>query len=77
MFFDDYFYKVYDKRYVNIELITATYEGLKIENRALTDLDGMKGVYVQDASNIIKFFPVQILGSDEEHSVVFPGDYIG
>ena len=77
LFFDDYFYKVYDKRYVNIELITATYEGLKIENRALTDLDGMKGVYVQDASNIIKFFPVQILGSDEEHSVVFPGDYIG
>jgi len=77
LFFDDYFYKVYDKRYVNIELITATYEGLKIKNQALTEKKGMKGVYVQDASNIIKFFPVEILGSDEEYSIVYPGDYIG
>ena len=77
LFFDDYFYKVYDKRYVSIELITAAYEGLKIRNEALTELKGMKGVYVQDASNIIKFFPVEILGSDEEYSVVFTGDYIG
>ncbi|HHY99513.1 MAG TPA: hypothetical protein GYA03_00305, partial [Tissierellia bacterium] len=77
LFFDDYFYKVYDKRYVNIELITATYEGLKIKNQALTEQNGMKGVYVQDASNIIKFFPVEILGSDEEYSIVYPGDYIG
>ncbi|NLK63961.1 MAG: hypothetical protein GX289_02585 [Tissierellia bacterium] len=77
LFFDDYFYKVYDKRYVNVELITAAYEGLKIRNEALTELYGMKGVYVKDASNIIKFFPVEILGSDEEYSVVFPGEYIG
>ena len=77
LYFDDYFHKVYDKRYVNIELITATYEGLKIKNRALIEKDGMKGVFVQDASNIIKFFPVVLLGSDEEYSVVYPGEYIG
>lgn len=77
LYFDDYFYKVYDKRYVNIELITAAYEGLKIKNESLIEVNGIKGVYVQDASNIIKFFPVQILGSNEEYSVVFPGDYIG
>ena len=67
--FDDYFYKVYDKRYVNIELITAVYEGLKVKNEALIEVDGIKGVYVQDASNIIKFFPVEILGSDEEYTI--------
>ena len=69
--------RVYDKRYLNIELITAAYEGLKIKNESLIEVNGIKGVYVQDASNIIKFFPVQILGSNEEYSVVFPGDYIG
>lgn len=77
LYFDDYFYKVYDKRYVNIELITAAYEGLKIKNEALIEINGMKGVYVKDASNIIKFFPVEIQGSNEEYSIVFPGDYIG
>ncbi|MDD4439224.1 MAG: HlyD family efflux transporter periplasmic adaptor subunit [Tissierellia bacterium] len=77
LYFDDYFYKVYDKRYVNIELITAAYEGLKIKNEALMEINGMKGVYVKDASNIIKFFPVEIQGSNEEYSIVFPGDYVG
>ncbi len=77
LFFDDYFYKVYDKRYLNLELITASYEGLKIKNQALIEKDGLIGVYVQDASNIIKFFPVEILGSDEEHSVIGTGEYVG
>ncbi len=77
LYFDDYFYKVYDKRYVNLELITAVYEGLKIQNEALIEVDGLKGVYVKDASNIIKFFPVEIIGSDEEYSIISLGDYIG
>lgn len=77
LYFDDYFYKVYDKRYVNIELITAVYEGLKIRNQALIEVDGIRGVYVQDASDIIKFFPVEILGSDEEYSVISLGSYVG
>lgn len=77
LYFDDYFYKVYDKRYVNLELITAVYEGLKIQNEALIEVDGVKGVYVKDASNIIKFFAVEIIGSDEEYSVVSLGSYIG
>lgn len=77
LFFDDYFYKIYDKRYVNLELITAIHEGLKIKNEALTEVNGIKGVYVQDASNIIKFFPVEILGSDEEYSIISLGEYVG
>mgnify|MGYP000975935318 CR=1 FL=1 len=77
LYFDDYFHKIYDRRYINLELITSVYEGLKIKNEALTEVDGLTGVYVRDASNIIKFLPVEILGSDDEYSVVFTGDYVG
>ncbi len=77
LYFDDYFYKIYDKRYVDLELITDIYEGLKISTKALTQHDGMTGVYVQDASNIIKFFPVEIIGENEEYTVINPGQYVG
>lgn len=77
LYFDDYFYKIYDKRYVNLELITDIYEGLKISTKALTELNGLTGVYVQDASNIIKFFPVEILGENEEFAIIYAGEYVG
>lgn len=76
LFFDDYFYKIYDKRYINLELITAIHEGIKIKNQALIEKDGVMGAYVQDASNIIKFFPVEILGSNEEYSIISLGDFV-
>lgn len=77
LYFDDYFYKIYDKRYVNLELITDIYEGLKISTKALTQLNGMTGVYVQDASDIIKFFPVKILGKDENSAIISTGEFVG
>ncbi len=77
LYFNDYFYKIYDKRYINLELITDIYEGLKIKTEALTKLNGMTGAYVKDASNIIKFFPVEIVGMDEEYAIISPGTYIG
>ncbi len=76
LYFDDYFYKIYDKRYVDLELITDIYEGIKINTQSLTEKDGMTGVYVQDASNIIKFFPVEIIGRDENFAIVGLGEYI-
>lgn len=77
LYFDDYFYKIYDKRYVDLELITDIYEGLKISTKALAELNGQTGVYVQDASNIIKFFPVEIIGKDEDFAIISTGEYIG
>lgn len=77
IYFDDYFYKIYDKRYVDLELITDIYDGLKINSKALTILNGQNGVYVEDASNIIKFFPVEILGKNEEFTIISAGDYVG
>lgn len=76
LYFDDYLYKIYDKRYVDLELITDIYEGIKINTKSLTEKDGMTGVYVQDASNIIKFFPVEIIGMDENFTIVALGEYV-
>lgn len=76
LYFNDYFYKVYDKRYVNLELITDIYEGIKISNKSITQQNEFTGVYILDASNIIKFFPVEILGKDEENSIVSIGEYV-
>lgn len=77
LYFDDYFHKIYDKRYIDLELITDIYEGIKISTKSLTNLNGLEGVYVQDASNIIKFFPVEVLGKDENFAIITTGEYIG
>lgn len=77
LYFDDYFYKVYDKRYVDLELITDIHEGLKVNIKALIEKNGLTGVYVEDASNIIKFFPVEILGKDDNNAIVSIGEYVG
>jgi putative membrane fusion protein len=77
LYFDDYFYKIYDKRYVNLQIITDIHDGLKISSAALTEKDGLEGVYVEDASNIIKFFPVEILGQNGDVTIVSSGEYSG
>ncbi len=77
LYFDDYFYKVYDKRYVDLEMITDVHEGLIINTKSLIEKDGLMGVYAEDASNIIKFFPVEILGQDENNTIVSVGEYLG
>ena len=76
IYFDEYFYKVYDKRYVDLQLITEIHEGLKIDSKALCEKDGMTGVYVKDVSNIVKFFPVEILGQDKKTAIIYIGDYV-
>lgn len=76
IYFDEYFYKVYDKRYVDLQLITDIHEGLKIDSKALCEKDGMTGVYVKDVSNIVKFFPVEILGQDKNTAIIYIGDYV-
>lgn len=76
LYFDDYFYKIYDKRYIDLQMITDIHEGLKIDSKAICEKDGVKGVYVVDISNIVKFFPVQILGQNDKDTVVYEGDFV-
>lgn len=74
--FSDFFYKIYNNRSINLNLITDEYEGIKIRKSALIECNGLKGVYVKDISDIIKFFPVEILGSDDEYYIVSQGDAV-
>lgn len=76
LYFDDYFYKIYDKRYIDLQLITDIHEGLKIDSKAICEKDGIKGAYVVDISNIVKFFPIEILGQDDKNAVVYEGDFV-
>jgi|GEM_PF-353696 len=73
---DDYFYKIYDKRYVDLELITDIHEGISIDTKALIQKGDLPGVYVTDASNIVKFLPVEILGQNGDTSIISIGSYV-
>ena len=52
-----------------IELIVDDYLGIKINNKAIREVDGEKGVYVQ-RGNIIQFRKINIVYSTEDYSVV-------
>lgn len=52
-----------------IELIVDDYIGMKVNNKAIRELDGEKGVYVQ-RGNLIQFRKINIIYSTEEYSVV-------
>ncbi len=74
--FDDFFHKVYNKRITKISLIKNLFEGIKVDKRAVVEKDGIKGVYIKDVSNIIKFLPLEIIGGNEKYYIVSPGESI-
>lgn len=45
-----------------------------IPNKSIVEKDGIKGVYIKDISGIVKFRPIKILTSDEEHTIVSEGN---
>lgn len=53
----------------NIELITEDYTGIRIQNTAIREVDGQKGVYVK-IGNIIQFKNISIVYSTEDFSVI-------
>lgn len=56
-------------RIENIEIITDEYTGIRINNSAIRELDGNKGVYVL-RGNIIQFKKINILSSNEDYSII-------
>ena len=56
-------------RMENIEIITDEYTGIRINNKAIREIDGEKGVFVQ-RGNIISFKKINILYSTEDYSVI-------
>ena len=72
--FDDFFYKVYNKRVIKASLVKNLYQGIKIDKRAVFEKDGIKGVYIKDVSNIIKFLPLEIIGSNDKYYIASQGE---
>ncbi len=68
-----YFHDYYMDRYLDIHIVRNTYEGLIIPNESIIEKDGLKGVYIKDISGIVKFRPVKILTSNDEHTIVSEG----
>ncbi|MCH5192077.1 MAG: hypothetical protein J1F23_07935 [Oscillospiraceae bacterium] len=56
-------------RIEKIEIVTEEYTGIRINNKAIREQDGEKGVYVRNG-NIIRFKKINILYSTEEYSVI-------
>ncbi len=56
-------------RIENIEIITDEYTGIRINNKAIREVNGEKGVYVQ-RGNIISFKKINILHSTEDYSII-------
>lgn len=53
----------------DIEIIVNDYVGMKVNNKAIRELNGEKGVYVQ-RGNLIQFRKINIITSAEEYSIV-------
>jgi putative membrane fusion protein len=70
---DKYFHEFFNERYIDIELILDKYEGIKIENSSIIEKDGKKGVYVIGASKIVRFYPIKVLGNNQEKSIIEEG----
>jgi len=75
--FDRDFQYFYDKRIIDVDIILSKHESYKIPRKALTELNGAKGVYIKDVSGIVKFRPVKVLKEDDEYAYIRVGDKDG
>ena len=62
-------HNVTNLRIEKIEIVTEEYTGIRINNKAIREQDGEKGVYVR-SGNIIRFKKINILYSTEDYSVI-------
>ena len=52
-----------------VELVTEDYIGVRIQNTAIREIDGQKGVFIK-SGNIIQFKKINIVYSTEDFSVI-------
>ena len=72
--FNTILHDYYNLRFPKLEVIKYKIDGLKIPHKAIVDKDGLKGVYIKDASGIVRFRPINILGEDDKYTYVDRGD---
>ncbi|WP_156456453.1 HlyD family efflux transporter periplasmic adaptor subunit [Abyssisolibacter fermentans] len=68
--FDNYYYEFYQNRHMKIEIIKTSNEGLKIPISTIIQKDDLKGVYVSNINNIVRFMPIEIIYQNDEFAVV-------
>lgn len=56
-------------RWLEMTVVYEQYDGLKVDNRAIRVVDGVKGVYVLTASQV-KFVAVNVIWTGENYSIV-------
>lgn len=56
-------------RWLEMTVVYEEYEGLKVDNRAIRVVDGVKGVYVLTASQV-KFVVINVIWTGENYSIV-------
>ena len=56
-------------RIEDIEIILNEYNGIRINNSAIREQDGEKGVFVV-RGNIVQFKKINIIESNEEYSII-------
>ena len=56
-------------RWLEMTVVYEQYDGLKVDNRAIRVVDGVKGVYVLTASQV-KFVEVNVKWTGENYSIV-------
>lgn len=71
--FDSHLYKYYNIRNTTLEIILNTSKGLKIPNKAITERDGIKGVYIKNLNNFNKFRPIKIIDMSKDFTIVEEG----
>lgn len=69
--------KLYDKRFVNINVITVNEETYRIPIESLTEMGDTVGVKVKEFYGVVTFRPVEVVASDEEYAFVSKGDNNG
>ncbi len=62
-------------RKVTTDIIVANYEGIKIDNDSIVEVDGQAGVYTVDINGKYVFEPIKIIGSDGKKTIVESGYY--
>ncbi|MCR3957085.1 MAG: hypothetical protein NUK57_12400 [Gudongella sp.] len=69
--------KVFDKRFVDVEIVDFREKTLKIPADAIIEIDGAVGVKVKEFYGVVTFRPVEIVATDNRYAYVSKGDNNG
>jgi len=73
---DKFLHDYLDDRYIKVDLILHEYSGLKIKKDSIIEQDGLVGVYVSDSNKVVRFRPIEIIGENQEFTIVDQGEKV-